>query len=282
MPASTVGSPTTRAPAAARTTRARASGAFVRLVPAARLPRLAQLLRDRVAGAVADLQQALARRAAAAGEAVAAVLPRELDAELLEPVDRATARLRRQHLDEPPVGGLVRGAQDVLGVPLGRVVVGRTRPGCRPAPSRSCSPAASPWSRARRARRRARRKRRRRGRRRRCRSRARRRSVAGAPSPRVYLRLVILMPCSRRCQRRLADARSSASISAGVAGRGFAWLPARPAAISASAGQLGLGHAEVAQPLEAAEPRELARPLDRRRRRSPRRSARPRPGRARG
>jgi hypothetical protein len=44
-----------------------------------------------VAGAVADLEQALLRRAAALGEPVAAVLAGELDAELLEPVDRACA-----------------------------------------------------------------------------------------------------------------------------------------------------------------------------------------------
>ena len=38
---------------------------------------------------VADLEQALLRRAAALGEPVAAVVAGELDAELLEPVDRA-------------------------------------------------------------------------------------------------------------------------------------------------------------------------------------------------
>ena len=90
--------------------------------PAAGLPRFAQLLRDRVARAVADLEQALRGRAAAAGEPVAAVLARELDAELLEPVDRGVG-LARQHLDETQVGGLVRGAPDVVGVLLGRVVV---------------------------------------------------------------------------------------------------------------------------------------------------------------
>ena len=87
------------------------------------LPRLAQLLRDRVAGAVADLEEALRARAAAAGEAVAAVrVARELDAELLEPVDRGL-RVAGEHLDELAVGGLVRGAEDVVGVLLGRVVV---------------------------------------------------------------------------------------------------------------------------------------------------------------
>src|SRR5262245_19861923 len=45
-------------------------------------PRLAQSLRDRVAGAVADLEQALLRRTAAPREAVAAVPAREGDAEL--------------------------------------------------------------------------------------------------------------------------------------------------------------------------------------------------------
>ena len=44
-----------------------------KLGPAARLVRVAQRLRDRVPGAVADLEQALARRAAAAGEPVPAV-----------------------------------------------------------------------------------------------------------------------------------------------------------------------------------------------------------------
>ena len=72
------------------------SGLFGERRRRARLERLAQRLRDRVAGAVADLEQALARRAAAAREAVAAVLARELDAELLEPVDRRR-RLRREH-----------------------------------------------------------------------------------------------------------------------------------------------------------------------------------------
>ena len=75
------------------------SGEFGTTLDVARLGRLAQRLRDRVPRAVADLEQALLRRAAAAGEPVAAVLPRELDAELLEPVDRA-GRLGGQHLDE--------------------------------------------------------------------------------------------------------------------------------------------------------------------------------------
>ena len=91
-------------------------------MPRSSLDGLAQRLRDRVAGAVADLEQALARRAAAAREPVAAVLARELDAELLEPVDRV-GRLGGEDLDEPQVGGLVRARPDVLGVLLGRVVL---------------------------------------------------------------------------------------------------------------------------------------------------------------
>src|SRR5436190_21725019 len=43
--------------------------------------------RDRMAGAVADLQQPLASGAAAARELIAAVVSAELDAELLEPMD---------------------------------------------------------------------------------------------------------------------------------------------------------------------------------------------------
>src|SRR3954452_7347441 len=49
---------------------------------------VAQRNRDRVPGAVAHLQQPLPGGAAALREAVAAVLARELDAELFEPVDR--------------------------------------------------------------------------------------------------------------------------------------------------------------------------------------------------
>jgi hypothetical protein len=86
-----------------------------------RLDPLAQRLRDRVAGAVAHLEQSLLRRTAAAGEPVAAVFARELDAVLLEPVDRGRC-LAGQHLDEPAVGGLVRALPDVLGVLLRRIV----------------------------------------------------------------------------------------------------------------------------------------------------------------
>src|SRR5206468_12347645 len=78
--------------------------------------------RDRVAGAVADLEPAPRRRAAAAGEPVAAVLLRERDPELLEPVDRRRG-LARQQLDEPQVRRLVARAPDVLRVPSGRVVL---------------------------------------------------------------------------------------------------------------------------------------------------------------
>src|SRR5436190_1317941 len=57
-----------------------------------------------------------------AGAPVAAGLARELDAELLEPVDGG-GRLGREDLDEAAVGGLVGRLQDVLGVLLGRVVL---------------------------------------------------------------------------------------------------------------------------------------------------------------
>ena len=87
-----------------------------------RLDGVAQGGRDRMSGAVADLQQPPARRAAAACQPVAAVLGCEPDAELLEPVDRVGS-LGREDLDQSPVGGLVRALPDVLGVLLGRVVV---------------------------------------------------------------------------------------------------------------------------------------------------------------
>ena len=114
-----------------------------------------------------------ARRAAAAGEAVAAVLARELDAELLEPVDRATAPRRsapRRAACRPSRGSSARRPRRAARASRPR----RTRPGCRPAPWPSCTTGASPSPRRRRARPRARRTRRRRGRRPRCRSRARR------------------------------------------------------------------------------------------------------------
>ena len=82
-----------------RRARARLSGDFGKARARRRPRRLAQRLRDREARPVADLEQALARRAAAARQPVAAVLARELDAVLLEPVDRAR-RLRGEDLDE--------------------------------------------------------------------------------------------------------------------------------------------------------------------------------------
>ena len=93
---------------------------------AARLERVAKRLRDRMPRAVAHLEQPLGRRAAAAGEPVAAVLPRELDSELLEPVDRAL-RVAREDLDEAHVGAVVRALEDVGRVLLGRVVVAERR-----------------------------------------------------------------------------------------------------------------------------------------------------------
>ena len=83
---------------------------------------VAKRLRDRVPGPVAHLEQPLGGGASAAREPVTAVLARELDAVLLQPVNRVR-RLARQHLDEPAVGGLVRALPDILGVLLGRVVV---------------------------------------------------------------------------------------------------------------------------------------------------------------
>src|SRR5204863_4977079 len=61
------------------------------------------------------------RGTAAAREPVATVLPREVDAQLLEPMDRR-GRLRREDRDEPPVCGLMTRLPDVLGMLLGRVV----------------------------------------------------------------------------------------------------------------------------------------------------------------
>ena len=53
--------------------------------------------------------------------------------------------------------------------------------------------------------------------------------------------------------------RSSSSISAAVAGRGFAWLPARPAAASASSGRSASGTPSSRSRVDAAERGELAR-----------------------
>ena len=83
-----------------------------------RLVRLPKRLRDRVTRAIAHLQESLARRAAAARQAVGGALPRELHAELLQPVDRVlSVSGERRH--ELGVRGLVRGAHHVLGVLLG-------------------------------------------------------------------------------------------------------------------------------------------------------------------
>ena len=96
---------------------------------------LAKRLRDRVARPVADLQQSLARGAAAPRKAVAATtarsaaigtVAREAAAHLLEPRDRR-ASLGGQHLDEGRVGGAVRGAKHVRGVLRRRVVVPESR-----------------------------------------------------------------------------------------------------------------------------------------------------------
>src|SRR5262249_49081620 len=73
-------------------------------------------------GRCPDVERPPPGRAAATGEAVAPVLVRELDAELLEPGDRV-ARLAREHLHETAVGSLVGAAPDVLRMLLGRVVV---------------------------------------------------------------------------------------------------------------------------------------------------------------
>ena len=145
---------------------------------------------DCVSRAVADLEQALRRRAAAAREPVAAVLlARELDTELLEPRDRV-GRFGGEDVDELRVRGLVRAAEDVGGVLLGRVV----RPdGCLDAAlclrgvarlDRALS------SRGRRARRRAERRRRQRGLRLRYRSRARRNDRLPARRQEYRLRAV--------------------------------------------------------------------------------------------
>ena len=99
----------------------RAQSVMRQLGATARLVRLAERLRDRVASAIADLEEPVTSRAAAACEPVPAVRAGELDPELLEPVDRGR-RLARQHLDERRVGRVVRRAHDVLGMDRRRVV----------------------------------------------------------------------------------------------------------------------------------------------------------------
>ena len=163
------------------------SGAFVKLVPlpASQASRSCFVIAWPVRSPT--WSRRLRGRAAAAGEPVAAVLARELDAELLEPVDRRLAPRRsapRRAAGRRSRARSARRPRRAARASRRR----RTRPGCRPAPSRSCSPAASPSSRARPARPRARPRRRRRGPRRRCRSRARRRRPRrDIHSERLYL-----------------------------------------------------------------------------------------------
>jgi len=71
----------TRAPTPACVSSSR-SGAFILAGACPGLPGLAEALRDRVAGAVAHLQQALRARAATARKAIPAVVAGELDPEL--------------------------------------------------------------------------------------------------------------------------------------------------------------------------------------------------------
>ena len=87
---------------------------------------LAQRLGDRVAGSVSHLEQAPPRGAAAAGQAVTAVLPRERTTELLEPGDRGGG-LRGEHFHEVGVGRVVRRPHHVLRMDLRRVVLPERR-----------------------------------------------------------------------------------------------------------------------------------------------------------
>ena len=93
-PASTSRSPTRGAPAVLRRARASASGLLAKVVPspASHASRSAFVIAWPVRSPT--WRRRFARRAAAAGEPVAAVLARERDAELLEPVDRTPARRR--------------------------------------------------------------------------------------------------------------------------------------------------------------------------------------------
>ena len=86
----------------------------------------AQRGRDGKARAIADLEEALAAGAAASRQTVAAVRPGELDAVLLEPVDRAGG-LGGEDSGELHVGRLVRAPPHILGVDLGRVVLAEGR-----------------------------------------------------------------------------------------------------------------------------------------------------------
>jgi hypothetical protein len=77
-------------------------------------------------GAVADLEQPLSARPAAAREAVAAVLARELDSVFLQPPDRLGS-LGGEDLGQVHVGRLMRAAPHVSSVQLGRVVLAESR-----------------------------------------------------------------------------------------------------------------------------------------------------------
>ena len=159
----------------------------------------------------------------------------------------------------------------------------RTRPGCRPAPSTSCSPGASPSSRARRGRPRARPRRRRRGRRRRCRSRARR-SCGPSPSRRrLYLLLVEVIPCSLTRSTRAGLSRCCGGAPRsrrGSRGEGSPGCPPRCGRRLGDGGRSSSGTPKSrsrSKPPSRASSRDALRP---RRRRSRRRSARPRRARA--
>ncbi len=117
----------------------------------ARLEPLAKRLRDRVPRAVADLEESLPRRAAAAREPIAAVRPCELDS---RPPPASGSRTAPRW----SAGGRAPGSRCRASCasrlrresPASRRR--RTPPGCRPELSPSCRPAASSSSRARHAR----------------------------------------------------------------------------------------------------------------------------------
>ena len=151
----------------------------------------------------------------------------------------------------------------------------RRRPGCRPAPSRSCSPGASPSSRARPARRRARPRRRRRGPEAPLPITSTSKLAAPAPPRRgLYLRLANLMPCSLT---RCGKPAGTQQIAVGAApGSPRAWRGAGSPGCRRAArrqrrprGRSSSGTPKSRRPLEAAEQRELPRRARPRRRRSP-------------
>ena len=101
---------------------------------AARLERLAQRLRDRVARAVADLEQPLAARSAATGEPIAAAArwPRPFEPLDISRVNSTPSSSSQWIADgaslvrtstRPRVRGVVRAPHDVLRMDLGRVVL---------------------------------------------------------------------------------------------------------------------------------------------------------------